>query len=521
MLLNLSHRLKPVLGALGLILAGCGGGGGGDGNNSGAAGSSPDPAGPSASFAQQCAVGNALAATSLRTASLETEKKWLRAYFDEAYLWRDQVPRVDPSLPAYSSGDVYSALDAYFLALTTQQVTDMGARRDRFSFTYPTAEWNALSDTGAEVAYGIEWHSGSATPPRQLRIAYVAPGSPAAAAGLRRGDALRSVNGVDADTTTAAGVDVLSAGLFPSSTGVTNAFVFSRAGVDLSRNLTSAHVTKSPVPQATVLNLTNGTRVGYLLFNDHNLTSEQLLIDAVRSFRQQNISELVLDLRYNSGGYLFVASELATMIAGTARTSGQAFEMLRYNARRSAENETTPFFADSCIADNGRCTSVQPLPTLNLGRVYVLAQQGTCSASESIINGLRGVDVEVVLVGGQTCGKPYGFTAKDNCGISYFPIEFYGVNAKGFGDYGDGFVPGTGATDRFVRGCSVADDFSRELGDLQEGMLGAALNHVVTGQCPAVSASPAAMARAQAASAAPPLYLQGQRLRSRRLLLPR
>ena len=63
-----------------------------------------------------------------------------------------------------------------------------------------------------------------------------------------------------------------------------------------------------------------------------------------------------------------------------------------------------------------------PLPNLGLNRVYVLASAGTCSASESVINGLRGIDVEVIVLGSSTCGKPYGFTAKDNCGLSYFPV---------------------------------------------------------------------------------------------------
>ncbi|MFN3304642.1 MAG: S41 family peptidase [Roseateles sp.] len=521
------------------LLAGCGGGGGGAGTplfrdavtpgggssgGSSPGGSSPgasaDPAGPSASFAQQCAANNTLAAASLRNSTLDTEKKWLRAYFDEAYLWRDEVPRVDPGAAAYSGSDAYAAMDAYFEALKSPQTTDSGARRDRFSFTYPTAEWKALSENATEAGYGIEWNSASPTPPRRLRIAYVEPGSPAANAGLLRGDELVSVDGTDADTPTAAGVDALNAGLYPSAAGASHAFVFRRNGVELSRTLSSATLTRNPVPQAKVLTLANGARAGYLLFNDHNLPAEQLLINAMRDFRAQGVSELVLDLRYNGGGYLFIASELATMIAGTTRTAGQAFETLRYNSRRSSENETTPFFAESCIAVNGRCSNVQPLPTLNLNRVYVLAQRGTCSASESIINGLRGVNVEVVLIGGQTCGKPYGFTAKDNCGISYFPIEFAGVNAKGFGDYADGFVPGSGPSARFVPGCTVSDDFSRPLGDTQEGMLAVALGHAVTGQCPAGMA-PTASVRAQSGMEGAPLVLQRHPARSNRLLLPR
>ena len=131
----------------------------------------------------------------------------------------------------------------------------------------------------------------------------------------------------------------------------------------------------------------------------------------------------------------------------------------------------------------------------------MLAQHGTCSASEALINGLRGVDVEVVLIGGTTCGKPYGFTAKDNCGYSYFPIEFVGVNNKGFGDYADGFVPaGSGATG--VKGCQVADDLDRPLGDTGEGMLAAAMQYRLDGTCPAARASDAGTARAMALQAA-------------------
>ncbi|RZJ04028.1 MAG: PDZ domain-containing protein [Rubrivivax sp.] len=515
---------------LSLALNGCGGGGGSAGSpslggtpdNPGTPGSaSPDPAGPSSSFAQQCAPENTLASANQRSGSRDTEKKWLRAYFDEAYLWRDEVPRVDPGDARFGGSDFYAAMDAYFGALKTPQLTDSGARRDKFSFIYPTAEWKALLEGGSEVSYGIEWHIANATPPRRVRIAYVEASSPAAAAGLARGDELVSVDGTAADVTTDAGVDALYAGLYPAS-GSSHAFVFQRNGEQLSRSLTGTNVTRNPVPQARVLTLPGGARAGYLLFNDHNVPSENLLINAVSDFRTQGISELVLDLRYNSGGYLYIASELATMIAGTARTAGQPFETLKYSARRSGENEVTPFSANSCGLVSNRCANVQPLPLLNLSRVYVLVQSGTCSASEAVINGLRGVNMDVVLIGGQTCGKPYGFVGRDNCGISYFPMEFAGVNAKGFGDYSDGFVPGSGSTARYVPGCTVADDFAHPLGDTQEAMLAAALNHVATGQCP-ISTGTTASARAQASPAgesAAALHLRRHPARSNRLVVP-
>lgn len=493
---------------LSLALAGCGGGGGGGGTSTtggggGSSGSaSPNPQGPSSSFAQQCAANNTLAAAGLRTATLDTEKKWLRAYVDEAYLWRDEVPTVDPSAAAYSGSDAFVAMDNYFEALKTPQLTDTGQRRDRFSFTYATDKWNALSSSGQEAGYGIEWRLASTTPPRQIRVAYVEPGSPAERAGVMRGDELVSADGYSADVSSDAGVDGLNAAMYPEAANAAHSFVFNRSGSGtLTRSLTSAIITKTPVPQARVLSTPQGKRAGYLVFHDHIASAEQPLIDAMRSFQQQGVNELVLDLRYNGGGYLYLASELAYMIAGTARTGGQAFETLRYNARRSADNRTTPFYSTSCLLVGNRCTQELPLPALNLSRVYVLAQSGTCSASEALINSLRGVGVEVVLIGGKTCGKPYGFTAKDNCGISYFPIEFTGVNAQGFGDYADGFEPtasGTTGT-RFVKGCTVADDFSRALGDTGESLLASALGHADTGSCPVLPGVSSATARAQGA----------------------
>jgi len=533
--MSLAYRgaAVPAL-ALSLLLSACGGGGGPSGppilgsdtpGGSNGGGVSTGPAGPSASFAQQCAAANTLAPSGQRNSTLDTEKKWLRAYFDEAYLWRDEVPSVDPSRPAYGGSDVYAAMDAYFEALKTPLLTGTGQRRDRFSFIYPTDKWKALSESAVDAGYGIEWKVTNATPPRQIRVAFIEPGSPAELAGLVRGDELVSVDGTSADATDNAGIDRLNAALYPDAANVQHGFVFSRAsGATLTRQLTSAAITKTPVPIARVVTTPQGQRAGYLLFNDHIAPAEGQLITAMRGFQAQGVRELVLDLRYNGGGYLYIASELATMIAGTTRTAGKAFETLKFSAKRSGENEVTPFFNTSCILVGNRCTQQQPLPVLNLTRVYVLAQSGTCSASESVINGLRGVGVEVVLVGGKTCGKPYGFTAKDNCGISYFPIEFSGVNDQGFGDYADGFEPTPGGTagTRFVKGCPAADDTRRELGDPSEAMLATALGHVDSGSCPPVQVT--ARARAQSALAGEggvPLVLQRNPVRSNRLLVPR
>lgn len=476
---------------LATLLSACGGGDGGGGsvpNSKGIA--------ASAQSAQQCSDTNPYASAALKTGSLSVEKQWLRSYFDEAYLWYDEVPVVDANAAAYSNpADVRSSLGNYFEALKTPVVTASGARKDRFGFTYPTAAWNALSQSGVAAGYGFEPVFGSLVvnaqnPNRNIRIAYVEPGTEAAAKALRRGDQVVSVDGVSADTDSSAGKAVLNAAIFPDTLGVPHTWVFSRSGsANFSVTLTTANITKVPVLSRSVITALDGKKVGYLVFNDHLATAEAPLIEAVNDFAVQGIDDLVLDVRYNGGGYLYIASELAYMIAGPARIQSRLFELLSYNNKRGA-GQVTPF---SPTTRGGTA-----LPTLGLARVYVLTQSGTCSASESIINGLRGVDVDVRLIGGTTCGKPYGFSAKDNCGISYFPIEFKGTNAKGFGDYPDGFVP-AGSGETGIAGCAAADDLSHALGDTSETMLATALAYRSSGACPVLSVG---LDRAQAAARA-------------------
>lgn len=191
--------------------------------------------------------------------------------------------------------------------------------------------------------------------------------------------------------------------------------------------------------------------------------------------------DLVLDIRYNGGGYLDIASEVAYMIAGPTPTAGQTFELDQFNSKNPTVNPVT----QDAITPLGFHTTTQgfslpagqALPSLNLARVFVLTGGSTCSASEAIINSLQGVNVQVIQIGSTTCGKPYGFYPADNCAVTYFSIQFQGVNAKNFGDYPDGFTPqNTVATEGvLVPGCSVADDFTHTLGDPAEGRLGAEL----------------------------------------------
>ena len=201
-----------------------------------------------------------------------------------------------------------------------------------------------------------------------------------------------------------------------------------------------------------------------MIRGDHIAPAEPTLISAVEYFDSQDIDDLVLDLRYNTGGLAYLASELAFMIAGPRATENKLFLGTIYNGKRPSG--PSPFYSISSIG--------LPLPSLNLERVFVLTTPDTCSASEAIINGLRGIDVEVVLIGDTTCGKPYGFVPEDDCGTTYFTIQFRAVNDKGFGSYADGFQPT----------CQARDDIRYPLSDPRETILGTALYYIDSGQCP-------------------------------------
>jgi hypothetical protein len=296
----------------------------------------------------------------------------------------------------------------------------------------------------------------SATPPRQVYVAYTEPDSPATgpSAALRRGAQVKMVDGVDVEfDTTQTGIDTLNAAFYPATSNETHTFTVLDPGGFMQRTfaMTSENVTSTPVQAVAKIPTATGD-VGYMLFNDHLATAEQALIQAVITLNGgDGITDLVLDIRYNSGGYLVVASELAYMIAG-ARSVGKTFETLRFNSKHPNVNPVTgqpltpmPF---QTTAVGLSAPSGQPLPTFDLQRVFVLTGSMTCSASESIINSLEGIGVEVIQIGSTTCGKPYGFYPTDNCGTTYFTVQFQGKNAIGFGDYTDGFSPANTRTFR-------------------------------------------------------------------------
>ena len=500
--------------SMSLLLAACGGDGGSAATTPASLVSSSVPV-SSASLARQCQSPRAASAIDPATGTaygdrqgtLDSEKAWIHAYVNETYLWYADVPTIDPSLyvigasvniitPSTNVGslklltDHDDVVDAYFNSQRSPLFAASGKPKDQFHFTYTTAAWNALSQNNVEPGFGFHVVVIAGSPPRDNRISAVDANSTAAQNGLARGATFISVNGVD--VTDGSDVATLNEGLFSPVAGRAYTFVVQDAGSDSPRSvtMTAADYVASSVSLANTLPVPN-QRVGYVVFNDHQAPAEAGLVAAISSLQAANggagISDLVLDMRYNGGGYLDIASELAYMIAGNGATQGKIFDQRTYNDKNpfglTAAQSITPFISSTVGLS---VTAGTPLPQLGLSKVYVLSTSATCSASEAVINGLLGVGVDVIQIGGTTCGKPYGFYAQDNCGMTYFTIQFKGVNQLGFGDYAAGFIPdGPGVTANHLPGCTVADDFGHALGDVSEGLLAAALQYRATGACPA------------------------------------
>lgn len=507
-------RTFPLL-VISALLVACGGGGsgGGGGGFGGSGGNNDWVAGvfdDYNDFYARCA--NPRSGTNPATGgpypdiagSTVQENNFLRSYNNDTYLWYDEVTDIDPGL--------YNDPVEYFAELRTFETSASGtpgacesrdpAReyqcKDKYHFTYDSDVWYQLSQSGVSAGYGIGWALLASSPPRDLRIAYTHPDTPATdlAVPLTRGAEILEIDGVDVES--GSDVDTLNAGLYPE-VGTTHTFLVRDLGSTGTRlvSLTAENVAQAPVQNTQVISTPSG-EVGYLTFFAHIATAEQALIDAVNQLNAHNggagIDDLVLDLRYNGGGYLALASELAYMIAGPAATTGETFELMQFNDKYPNTNpltgnalSPTPFYS-TALGSPFNGTAGQALPTLDLPRVFVLTGGNTCSASEALMNGLRGVGIEVIQVGSTTCGKPYGFYATDNCGTTYFTIQFRGVNAAGFGDYSDGFSPqnATGLGED-LPGCSVADDFTKLLGDPGENRLSVALAYRDGAACPAAS----------------------------------
>jgi len=401
---------------LALLLASCGGGGGNDGPQGSA----------------QC--------------DIDSQKTWLRGYMRDWYYWSTSAPNPEPA--------GFATLADYFGALKYASYPRYGV--EPWSFYQSSASYNQFYAEGRTLGYGLFVNGNERQLPLKVRL--TEPLSPAAAAGLLRGDTIVSIDGVAAADLITGDFAMLS----PARAGERITVVADTASGRRTMVLTAADYELAPVPTSRVLDVGDGRRAGYLVVKDFITQAEAPVARALADFRAAGASELILDLRYNGGGRISVANQLASQIVG-ALHPGQVFATLRYNAAHQDSNRDFRF-------------SSAPAPAF--ARVLVLTGSRSCSATELLINGLAPY-AQVVTVGGASCGKPYGFNPVASCENTFSVVNFRAVNARGEADYDAGITPD----------CAQADDFERALGDPAETLTAAALGYLRSGSCPAAASA--------------------------------
>jgi C-terminal processing protease CtpA/Prc len=382
--------------------------------------------------------------------SVPGQNLFVRNTLREFYFWYRELPDPNtalfPSPEAYLDAVRYRPLDTSFSFITTEAASDAFYSDSQF------------------IGYGI----GLRVEGQEMRVTEVYPDSPGSEAGLRRGYRIVAINGVPMADLIARGE--MYAALGPGQIGFTvNVRIRDKDGAETDATMTKRLVTIPTVSETRVFDL-DGTKVGYILFRNFVEPSVAALDAAFEQLRAEGATELVLDLRYNSGGLVSVGQHLGGLIGGTP-TAEQTFVRFVHNDKNAFRDMSLLF--------------PSLLSSLNLSRVVVIATRFSASASEMVINSLRPF-MGVTVVGDSTYGKPVGQYGFRFCGKILFPVAFTARNARNEGDYFGG-IPAD---------CPAPDDLEHELGDGAEASLAEGLQYLVNGSCSAAAAARAGSARA-------------------------
>lgn len=296
------------------------------------------------------------------------------------------------------------------------------------------------------------------------KVAYVYPDSPADKAGLKRGDLITKIN--DNDITQDNMQDLLYADKVKISLSKLEGNSILPPYTTLS--LTAANTQIDPVLDTSIIDL-NGTKIGYMLYTRFVYSGDkdlEHLNEIFRGFKRQGVTEFILDLRYNPGGYERAAIRLASLLAPASALNNQEILLQKqWNKYWQSQYEQRPennliSRLDNTVPQNARLD--------NLNRLWVITSSSTASSSEVVINGLKPFyNDKLQQVGSTTYGKYVG-------GVTQIPedeeindwrltlITCTDVNSKGESVKG-GLNPDHSASE------DLAD--AHPFGDPSEGML--------------------------------------------------
>lgn len=358
--------------------------------------------------------------------------KELYSIMKEYYLWYNQMPAVNP--------DDFSSPVELMDALRVNPP-------DKWSYVTTRTELEAYYNQGAYVGFGF---GSGFNIDGELFLSFVFNNSPLYAQGINRGWQIISIDG---QTPTPENYSSL---IGPSEAGVSKTFVFkSPAGTTHEYTFTKAAISMNTVLMDTVYTF-DAKKVGYFVLESFISTTKDELTSVFADFKSKGITELIVDLRYNGGGQVSTSAYLANLIGGSV-AFGNIYTKSYHNDKLSRENSYITFNTEN--------------NSLQLNKVTFITTQGSASASELLINGLKPF-LDVTLVGEKTHGKPVGmytFTFNDpSIDWAFVPICFTMRNANNEGDYFDGIPVNVNA----------ADDITLPFGDVNEASLNAALLNI-------------------------------------------
>ena len=347
------------------------------------------------------------------------------------YLWKEEVPNLADN--RFSNDKEYTAFLQSFDG-PEELFDSLQIVEDKYS--YITDDYVAFleSQQGITLSNGMvfglfRFTAGSSEIYGYVR--YVLPNSDAETKGVERGDIFSHVNGTQLTETNYINLLLSNAPSYTIELASYNTNEITPTGESVTLNNTQQ--TEQSVYLSKTIEL-NDKKVGYLMYNSFIEPQEDNLKAAFSDFATAQIDELVVDLRYNSGGRVSTAQFLAGLIAG--EHAGKVFGKLVYNEKRTSQNS--------------EITITNANIQLGLSRVFFLTTQSSASASEMIINGLKPY-INVIQIGDTTAGKDvgsapiYDYVAKNVLNPNHkwmiMPIMFKNYNSEGIGDYSAGLTP--------------------------------------------------------------------------------
>jgi carboxyl-terminal processing protease len=417
----------------------------------------------------------------------EGEKQLVLGLAKGWYLFPDLLAPVNPR--------DYADSESLLRALVAPAVE---AGKDRgWSFLTTPAEQQQYFGEGKTVGFGIWtlWRSS------RLFVSQVAADSAAAMAGFRRGDEIVELGESEplAPVSSLLAPGTLSQALGPSEAGVTRSFrvvpVANKATTEL-RTMTKSEFSIDAVPRVGIVPAGTaglGRDVGVVVLRSFVSTADAALTAAIEGFRASQVTDVVVDVRYNGGGLVSTAERLANLLG--AGLSDQTMYDLVHNPAHATRNEHHLFAPLS--------QSIRPL------RVAFVTTRASASASELVPNVLEpyltpphASSTAVALVGNTTYGKPVGQLGFDlsSCGKVLYLVSVQILNAEGEGGYYSG-LPDSAVPPAFGGPlCPATDDLDHEMGSEVEDSTAAALYWLANGSCRPVQA-PLAAARALSVAA--------------------